>query len=298
MSITASQVKELRERTGAGMMECKKALNEVGGNMDEAIEYLRKQGLKASDKKATRTAAEGLVVTASSSDGKVAVLLEANCETDFVAKNEDFVAFTNKVAEHIVQNKPSNVEDVLSADFGGSTVQETLTELVAKIGEKMTLRRFVIEEAQGNESLGYYIHMGSKIGVLLKLSQKPSNDDLVKDVAMHIAAMNPQYLNKDDISPEVIEKEKEIYKQQLLDEGKPENIIEKILGGKVAKFATEICLNEQVFIKDSSGKQKVAQVLKADSPELKILSFTRFQVGEGIEKKDDNFAEEVAKMAN
>lgn len=296
-AITAKMVKDLREQTGAGMMDCKAALNEADGNIDEAIEILRKKGLKAASKKADRVAAEGLITVQTSSDKSHGVILETNCETDFVAKNEDFSNFSNSLAQLILDKNPSTVEELSATEMDGSTVEDKLNALTAKIGEKLSIRRFEMINAGSDETIGNYIHMGSKIGVIIKTSGEGATDEIIKDVAMHVAAINPQYLNRDEISQDVIEKEKDIYREQLKAEGKPEDIIEKILHGKIAKFSSEVCLNDQAFIKDPTGKKSVAQSLKDINPNLKITQFIRYQVGEGIEKREDNFAEEVSKMA-
>ncbi|MBX7147875.1 translation elongation factor Ts [bacterium] len=298
MSITAQMVKDLREKTGAGMMECKKALNETGGDMEGAIEFLRKAGLQALSKKASRVAADGIVVTALSADKLEAVILELNCETDFVAKNDDFVAFANQAASLALSQKPGSVDELLTLKGkAGSQLSEELNTLVAKIGEKISLRRFIVKKAGANETLGSYIHMGAKIGVVVVLGGVKADDGIIRDVAMHAAAAFPQYLKRDEIPAAVIDKEREIYKEQMKDSGKPAEMMDKILDGKIAKFAKDVCLVDQIFIKDPTGKKSVAQVLKEVNPALFVSSFTRFQVGEGIEKKEDNFADEVAKMA-
>lgn len=298
MVITPQLVKELREKSGAGMLDCKKALVESNGDMDAAIEFLRKKGLKALASKAGRIAAEGIVVSHLNSNQKVGVLLELNCETDFVTKGDEFNNFANDLAELVAEKNIDSLETLLDTPFRKSKkVSDELNLLVAKIGEKMDVRRFVRIEAKDSEKLVYYVHLGSKIGVFVKLNNSSVDDRIAKDIAMHIAASHPQYLNRSDIPPEVIEKEKEIYREQLASSGKPPEIIEKILNGKAAKFAAEVCLNEQVFIKDPAGKKSVAHILKEIEPGLKILSFVRYQVGEGMEKRKDDFAEEVKKMA-
>jgi len=296
MAITAQLVKELREKTGAGMMDCKKALSEVSGDLELAIDYLRKQGLKASAGKASRVAADGLIVKYLTDS--LAVLLELNCETDFVAKNEEIIQFADAVTKLIADKKPKSVEELLTLSLEeGLTVDEKLNLLVSKIGEKISLRRFKIVEAKNNNKIGGYVHMGSKIAVLVTMKGNNIDEDILKDVAMHIAAASPQYLNREDIPQSILEKEKEIFSEQLKAEGKPDNIIEKILKGKIAKFSNEVCLNEQVFIKDPTGKNSVAKVLKEKDPSFALVDFTRYQVGEGIEKKADDFASEVASMA-
>ncbi len=296
MEITAGLVKDLREKTGAGMLECKKALTDAGGDMDVAIDNLRKKGLAAASKKADRVATEGLVVTSQNAEG--AVLLEVNCETDFVAKNDDFKKFASDLSALILSKKPATVDELATLSLNGKeTVQEVLNLLVAKIGEKLSIRRFVAEKAQAGEVFGSYIHLGGKIGVVVKLKGKASAE-LAKDVAMHIAAINPLYLNKSLISADTLAREKAIYIDQMKDSGKPANILEKIIEGKLAKFASDICLVEQIFIKDPTGKKTVLQAVKEVDPAMEIVSFTRYQVGEGMEKKKDDFASEVAKMVS
>ncbi len=296
MEITAQLVKELREKSGAGMMECKKALSETNGNLEDAFEHLRKLGLKASAGKAARMATDGIVAITKSADGRIASLVEINCETDFVAKNDDFIKFANDIAAFVCEKNPQSVEQIVESTVAGQKILERLNELVAKIGEKISIRRFKrVELNSSDASLGSYIHLGNKIGVLVSLKGN-SNDGVLKDVAMHIAAVNPQYLVPTEIPASVIEKEKEISRVQLQDSGKPAEILEKILLGKIAKFASEICLNEQIFIKDPTGKKTVAKFLKEIDAGLTVDSFVRFQVGDGMEKKQEDFAAEVAKM--
>jgi elongation factor Ts len=284
--ISASLVKELRERTGAGMMDCKKALTETNGNMDEAIDYLRKKGLSAAAKKSDRIAAEGLV--AEFSNGSTGVIVEVNSETDFVAKNADFIAFTKEIAEVIVKANPANVEALLQvvAD-NGKTVAENLNEKIATIGEKLDIRRF--ERAEGGV-IGTYIHGGGKIGVLVKL--EGGDVELAKDICLHVAAANPKYLNSDSVDAEFIAKEEEIFAAKLAEQGKPANMIPNIVKGQVAKLLKEVCLVNQPFVKDpdTTIEQLVA------SKGAKIASYARFQLGEGIEKKQENFAEEVMRQ--
>lgn len=297
MTVSAQQVKELREKTGVGMMDCKKALAEAGGDLDQAFEVLRKQGLKSASKKAERIAAEGITAIDLDSAANVGVILEINCETDFVAKNDDFVKFANALTRLISQKNPKTVDEVLALSLAGAeTVNDQINMLIAKIGEKISLRRFERVVTAPSEKLGSYIHLGSKIGVLVRLKGKNIPDIVVKDLAMHIAASQPRYLKKENIPAEVIAKEKEIYKEQMKDSGKPANVLEKIIEGKISKFASEVCLEDQIFIKDPTGKKSIRQVLKEIDPSLEVISFTRFQVGEGIEKKKEDFAAEVAKI--
>ncbi len=286
MAITAALVKELRERTGAGMMECKKALVETDGDVEKAIENMRKSGQAKAAKKAGRVAAEGLIIIKSSDDAKTAAIVEVNCETDFVARDENFVSFANGVAQVALDGKITDIEALKAAKFDGEhTVEQTRENLVAKIGENMTVRRVVIVESTEG-SLGSYQH-GSRIGVVVET--KGGDDDLNRDLAMHIAASKPDYLNPEAIPSEIIEKEKEIIKAQPDMEGKPEEIVEKMIGGRIRKFAAEISLTGQPFVKDPS--QSVENLLKSKSAE--VVSFVRFEVGEGIEKKEEDFASEV-----
>lgn len=296
MMISAQVVKELREKTGAGMMECKKALAENGGNLEQALDWLRKQGLKASASKAARIATDGLVATFLSTDAKSAVLLELNCETDFVAKNEHVVAFAQAAAKLVSEKHPASVEEALGLKVPtGETIGENINLLVAKLGEKISLRRFASLQATSGK-IGSYIHLGSKIGVLVNLEGSKLDDAILRDIAMHVAAVNPAYLNKADIPADVLVREKAIYLEQMKDSGKPAPVLEKILEGKIAKYASEVCLNEQIFIKDPTGKKSVSQILKELDSSLKVVQFVRYQVGEGMEKKQEDFAAEVAKM--
>lgn len=296
MMISAQAVKELREKTGAGMMECKKALAENGGDLEQALDWLRKQGLKASASKAARIATDGLVATFLSTDAKSAVLLELNCETDFVAKNEHVVAFAQATAKVVSEKNPAFAEEALGLKVPtGETIGENINLLVAKLGEKISLRRFASLQAKSGK-IGSYIHLGSKIGVLVNLEGSKLDDAILRDVAMHVAAVNPAYLNKADIPADVLAREKAIYLEQMKDSGKPAPVLEKILEGKIAKYASEVCLNEQIFIKDPTGKKSVSQILKELDSSLKVVQFVRYQVGEGMEKKQEDFAAEVAKM--
>ncbi|WP_031432739.1 translation elongation factor Ts [Methylomarinum vadi] len=285
MSITAAMVKELRERTGSGMMECKKALVEANGDMETAIENMRKAGLAKADKKSDRTAAEGVIGVQISDDAKKAVMVDVNCETDFVAKGDDFVNFVNDIANTLLNNDVADNEQLLAMTLSnGSSVDETRRGLIAKLGENITVRRFVKYDAQGGTAC--YLH-GNKIGVIVELA-KP-DPELGKDLAMHVAASNPAYLNEDQVEPAAIEKEKEIFSAQALESGKPAEIVEKMISGRIKKFLGEITLVGQPFIKDD--KMSVGQLLK--SKDNSVIRFTRFEVGEGIEKKEENFAEEV-----
>ncbi|MCP5464202.1 MAG: elongation factor Ts [Deltaproteobacteria bacterium] len=294
MSITAQDVKALREKTGAGMMDCKKALQESNGNMDEAIDFLKKQGLAKAVKKGDRVAAEGLIFTKVGSGE--AALVELNCETDFVAKNDDFINLGNKIAESILAQKPSSLEEALKLSLGEQTIEEAINSAIAVIGEKISLRRFELFSAKESGDITLYDHNGGKIAVLIEtLGEKVV--DVARDVAMQIAAMAPQYLDASEVSQEVLDKEKEVQIELLKQEGKPENMIEKIVQGKLNKFAGEISLLQQVYVKDMGGKKKVADVIKETDANGKVVQFCRYAVGEGIEKKQDDFADEVAKMA-
>jgi elongation factor Ts len=294
MSITASDVKNLREKTGAGMMDCKKALMETGGDFEQAIDYLKKQGLAKAGKKGDRIAAEGLVFAKIAPER--AVMVELNCETDFVAKNEDFLKAGAALADLFCKSNPASLEDALQLTIDGVSVEEKVNSLVAVIGEKITLRRFKTVTPKSGGRVGGYIHMGGKIVVLSEVTGANVTDEAIKDVSMQVAAMNPKYVDKSQVSQDEVQREKAIFVEQLKSEGKPAEILEKILQGKLDKFASEISLMQQVFVKDPSGKKTVAQFLKDLDPQSKVVQFERFAVGEGIEKRQENFAEEVAKM--
>ncbi len=287
--ITASMVKELRERTDAPMMDCKKALNEAGGDMAKAEEIIRvKFGSKAA-KSAGRVAAEGIVGIYIAPDAKLGAIIEVNCETDFVAKNDDFLAFAKNLAELVAKDNPADVEALSGMSLGGATVEETRTQLVGKIGENMSIRRFVRVAAKG--ALASYVHGGSKIGVLVDVVG--GDEQLAKDIAMHIAAAKPKALDASGVSPELIETERRIATEKAAESGKPANIVEKMVEGSVAKFLKEVTLLGQPFVKDD--KQTVEQVLKGKGASMG--SFTLYVVGEGIEKKVSDFAAEVAAAA-
>lgn len=284
--ITAALVKELRERTGAGMMDCKKALTAVEGDMDKAIDFLREKGLAAAAKKAGRIAAEGVVGSFVSADGKIGAIVEVNCETDFVAKTYGFKELVEKIAAHIVATKPADVEALLASELDGQTVEALVTASVAKIGEKISVRRFALYEAPEGV-VAAYIHGGGKIGVIVEL--KGGNAELGKDVAMHVAAANPSYLERSQVPAAELEHEKEVLSEQAKNEGKPEKIIEKMVMGRINKYYKEVCLVDQEFVKDPD--QTVGKLVKAAGAE--VLAFSRFQLGEGIEKKQEDFAAEV-----
>lgn len=284
--ITAALVKELRERTGAGMMDCKKALTAVEGDMDKAIDFLREKGLSAAAKKASRVAAEGVVASYVSEDGKVGVIVEINCETDFVAKTDNFKALVNAIAAHIAATNPADMDALMASEIEGKTVSALVTESIAKIGENISVRRFARYEVPEGV-VAAYIHGGGKIGVLVNM--QGGSAELGKDVAMHIAAANPSYLNREQVPASELEHEKEVLSEQARNEGKPEKIIEKMVIGRIQKFYKEVCLLDQEFVKDPD--QTIAKLLKANNAE--VAEFARFQLGEGIEKKQEDFAAEV-----
>ncbi|MCT4606754.1 MAG: translation elongation factor Ts [Marinisporobacter sp.] len=304
MAITAAMVKELRVKTGAGMMDCKKALTEVNGDMEKAVDILREKGLAKAAKKSGRVAAEGLVDIAMNEDHTKAVVAEVNSETDFVAKNDEFKSFVRNVAVTALNSDKENIEELLNGKYldTDATVQETLNDKIAKIGENMSVRRFQKIDMKNGKVAGY-IHGAGKIGVLVGLETSSDSEEILalgKDLAMQVAAMNPKYISRDDVDAEYIEHEKEILKQQALNEGKPANIVEKMIVGRLNKQLKEICLLNQAFVKnpDLSVEQLIKEVSKKLGTEIKIASISRFEVGEGIEKKEENFAEEVAKQIN
>jgi len=284
MAVTAAMVKELRDRTGAGMMECKKALVETNGDLETAIEFLRKSGLAQADKKASRVAAEGRIALAVASDGKQAVMAEINCETDFVAKDENFAAFANAVAQNVLHQGPADVQALMGTSIDGATVEEARQALVTKIGENIQVRRFV--RVSSESAIGAYVH-GGKIGVLVDLSG--GDESLAHDLAMHVAAMNPEFISADDVPADVISREKDILVAQAESSGKPPEIIEKMVAGRLRKHLSGITLLGQPFVKD--GDLTVARLLEQNS--ASVNSFDRLAVGEGIEKKEENFADEV-----
>ena len=289
MAITAALVKELRERTGAGMMECKKMLTETSGDIDAAIEELRKRGAAQADKKAGRIAAEGTIVTLV--DGAKAVAVEVNSETDFSAKDEFFVAFSKQVAQAILSNGPADLDALASSPVdGGQTVEEARQALIQKIGENITVRRFEILEAGDGEVVGAYQH-GNKISVLVRLAS--GSEDLAKDIAMHVAASNPVCISSEQVPAELLEKEREIFSAQAAESGKPAEIMEKMVDGRIRKYLNEVTLLGQSFVKDPDTT--VEKLLKSAGAEVK--QFVRYEVGEGIEKKEDDFVSEVMAQA-
>ena len=292
MQITASMVKELRERTGSGMMECKKALQETDGNIDVAIENMRKSGLAKADKKSGRIAAEGRVVIEISEDGKSAAVVEVNCETDFVSGGDDFLSFVKAIAKTALINKPADIAVLSDTTLDGAseTVEQARKAKVAKIGENIQLRRFELLETESG-TFGSYLH-GTRMGVLVDMAN--GSDELIKDVAMHIAASNPLCVSEADVPAVVLEKEKEILRAQALESGKPADIVEKMLTGRIRKYLAEITLLGQSFVKDPD---KTVETLLSDAGAT-VNKFVRYEVGEGIEKKQENFADEVMAQVN
>ena len=289
--VTAAQVKALREKTGAGMMECKKVLTEADGNEERAIELLQERGVLKAAKKSGRIAAEGLVDIFISEDGKIGSVVEVNAETDFVAKNDEFINFVKDVAKQVALNNPKDVEELLaqkSIADPTKTVEEVLTGKIATIGENMSIRRFTRYESAG--VLGSYIHGNGKIAVLVNM--EGGDATLAKDICMQIAAARPEFIGEEDVPADRLNKEKEILKAQVINEGRPENVAEKIVAGRLGKFFEEICLVDQAFVKDPN--QKIKDLLKANNAQVK--AFARLEKGEGLEKKEENFAEEVAKQ--
>ncbi|BAH44424.1 MULTISPECIES: translation elongation factor Ts [Brevibacillus] len=293
MAISAQAVKELRERTGAGMMDCKRALEETAGDMEKAIDLLRERGVAKAAKKSGRIAAEGLTATAVA--GNVAAVVEVNCETDFVGKNPEFQTLVKDIAEHVVSQRPASVEEALEQPFkgAGETLGHVINEKIATIGENISFRRFALSEKTDNGVFGAYLHMGGRIGVLVTL-EGTQDETLARDLGMHAAASNPRFANREEVSADEIEREREVLKNQALAEGKPANIVEKMVEGRLSKFFEEYVLVEQPFVKDTD--KKVAVLLKEAGATLK--GFARFQVGEGIEKKQEDFAAEVMAQVN
>ncbi len=283
--ISASQVKELRESTGAGMMDCKTALSECNGDMAKATDWLREKGFAKANKKSSRIAAEGLANIFI--DGNKAVILEVNSETDFVSKNAEFVEMIETIGQAILNNEAKTVEEALEIPVEDGTINDLIVAKTAKIGEKLSLRRIAVVTKGEDENFGSYLHMGGKIAVLTVI--KGGDEAIAKDVAMQAAAMKPQYVFKEDVPEEVVNREKEVLKNQAMEEGKPADIAEKMVAGRINKFFKEICLTLQAFIKD--GDVDVETYLKNNNSSL--VSMTRFEVGEGMEKREENFAEEV-----
>lgn len=298
MAVTAALVKELRERTGAGMMDCKKALVETDGDIEKAIDYLREKGIMKAQKKAGRIAAEGLVRVAFGEGNKTASIVEVNSETDFVAKNEEFIEFVEDLAKEVLVKGNMPMEQFMAEPFGKGTVQETLTAKVAKIGENLSIRRFAKVEEDGVVYVGY-THGGGRIGVIVGIKTDAAADEIAavgKDVAMQVASMNPKFVNEDGVDPEYLENEKKILTEQVLNEGKKPEMVERIVAGKIKKELKEVCLLDQPFVKDGdvSVQQYVANAAKEIGKDMEVVSMIRYEVGEGIEKKEDDFAAEVA----
>ena len=282
-------IKKLREMTDAGMMDCKQALAATDGDMEKAVEWLRKKGLGAAAKKADKVAAEGVI--AIKRDGNKAIMLEINSQTDFVAKNEKFQNFVNEVLEHVFANDFESVEDILNSEINGQSFNEYLALQIATIGENLVVRRYA--KVVNDGSIGTYVHANSRVGVIVASDTK-GVDDMLKNIAMHAAAMNPKYLNEESVPADVIEKEKEIAREQLIKEGKPEAILDKILPGKIKKFMQDNTLENQKFVMDD--KISVAEALKQVNSDAKLTDYVRFELGEGIEKVEEDFAAEVAKQ--
>ena len=288
--ITANMVKELREQTGAGMLDCKKALTETNGNMEEAITWLREKGISKAAKKQTRIAAEGLALA--KVEGNKAVIVEVNSETDFVAKNPEFTGLVNDIADAILNSSVSTIEDAMKLEINGTSIENMIIDKTATSGEKLSFRRFELVVKEDNQVFGTYSHMGGKIVTLAVL--EGNDTEVAKDVAMQIAAMKPLYLDKDSVPSERVEKERNILTEQAENEGLDSNRIPMIVNGRLNKFYEEVCLLEQGFVKEN--KMKVSKYV--ESKNMKVLSFVRYEVGEGMEKREENFADEVAKQIN
>ena len=286
--ISASLVKELREKSGAGMLDCKKALEQTNADIEKAMDYLREKGIATAAKKSERIAAEGTsVILIKDND---AVIVEVNSETDFVAKNIEFKELVDTIANSIIDNNPKTIEDVLNLTSDGTSINDILIAKTSKIGEKLSFRRFEKVTKTDDQIFGSYIHLGGKIAVLTLI--EGGNDEVAKDVAMHAAAMRPIYVSKEDVPQEEVERERSVLKEQAINEGKPAEIAEKMVEGRIRKYYEEICLTEQAFVKD--GDLKVSAFLKNN--DSKIIKMVRYEVGEGMQKREDNFAEEVAKQ--
>lgn len=301
--ISASVVKELRERTGAGMMDCKKALTETNGDMDKAIEFLREKGLAAAAKKSGRIASEGLIVTYVSEDKKVASIVEVNCETDFVSLNEDFIALAENAAKMASRTSASDIEAFVAEKYAADesiTLKDAVTGLIAKLGENMNVRRFKRFE-ENNGMIASYTHGGGRIGVLVQVKCDNVNEvveEVAKNVAMQVAAANPLFLNEKFVDQETLDKEREIYRAQAINEGKPEKIVDKMVEGRIHKYLKEVCLVDQVWVRDPelTISKYLAQKSKEIGSTIEIVGFVRYEKGEGLEKKEENFAEEVMKQ--
>ena len=303
-AVTSAMVKELRERTNAGMMDCKKALVNSDGDMDKAIDWLREKGLAQAAKKASRVAADGVVTQYVTPCGCTGVIVEVNCETDFVAKTDNFMNFANNVAKHIAMANPANLDELLAQKFvddESKTIADLISEATVAIGEKISVRRFARYETEGVVST--YIHMGGKVGVMVEVATDAKDSDAVKefahDLALQIAAAKPEAVRREEVDATKLEKEKEIQRAKALEAGKPEKIVDRIVEGQIEKYYKEVCLLDQQFVKDGDKTIKglMAEVAKAAGCTLDIVRFARFERGEGIEKRQDNLAEEIAKMA-
>jgi len=288
---SASDVKTLREKTGAGMLDCKKALDETKGDIEKAVDWLREKGIAKAAKKTDRIAAEGLADIFI--NGNKAVVLEVNSETDFVAKNDEFKSFVKTVGETILNSEAKSIDDAKKLSVNGETIESLTIALTAKIGEKISIRRFEVLEKADDETFGSYIHMGGRIASLVKITG--NNSDLAKEVAMHAAAMRPLYVNESEVPTDVLDKEKDIMRQELLNEGKPADKIDNILVGKVRKYYEEVCLENQIYVK-AENKETVGKFLSNNNS--KLISMVRFEVGEGMEKRNENFADEVMSQIN
>ena len=304
-AVTAAMVKELRERTNAGMMDCKKALLAADGDMDKAIDWLREKGLAQAAKKASRVAAEGVVAQYVTPCGCTGVIVEVNCETDFVAKTDNFAAFANNVAKHIAKANPADVDELMNQKFVDDetkTISDLVSEATVAIGEKISVRRFARFQTEG--VVATYIHMGGKVGVLVEVatSEEGKNNDAVKqfahDLSLQIAAAKPEAVRREEVDSEKLEKEREIQRAKALEAGKPEKIVDRIVDGQIEKYYKEVCLLDQQFVKDpdKSIKGLMAEVSKAAGAPLDVVRFARFERGEGIEKRKDNLAAEIAAM--
>ena len=305
MAITAAQVKELREATGVGMMECKKALTETNGDMEKAMEWLRKKGIASAEKKSGRVAAEGVVEAYIHMGGKIGVMVEVNCETDFVAKTDNFKSFADNVAKHIAKADPADVDALLAQKFvddESKTIADLISDATVAIGEKISVRRFARYQTSGVVST--YIHMGGKVGVLVEVAcdEAHKDNEVVKtfahDLALQIAAAKPEAVRREEVDASKLEKEKEILRAQAINEGKPEKIVDRMVEGRIEKYYKEVCLLDQQFVKDGdkSIKALMAEIAKETGATLDVVRFTRFERGEGIEKRQDNLAEEIAQM--
>lgn len=309
MAITAAQINELRKSTGAGMLDCKKALEQNDGDFEKSVDFLRTKGLAAAAKKAGRAATEGMVAAFVSDCLKNGVLVEVNSETDFVAKNEKFQAFVADIGRHILSTSPADVAAMLEQPYAGDqskNVQAYLSESISVIGENLQIRRFAKYDVEGDGLIGSYIHAGGKIGVMVQIACPAVTDanremlqGFVRDIAMHAAAAGPRYVSRDQVAADVLEREKDIYRAKAKESGKPDAIIEKIIDGQVNKFYAEICLNEQAFVKDTDKtiQQVVKEIGTAAGGAVSIVRFERFVLGEGLEKKESDFAAEVAAAA-